>query len=304
MENWNLPAGRLAGAGKLVYTRWTADRASKRSAALFWNQFKPMPQSRQPEAKDHPTIEGKDLTLELKNNELPLYQQVKEAVVSRILSGAWHEGRRVPSENDLVRELGLSRMTAHRALRELTTEGWLERRQGAGTYVAGAKPQSAAMQVCSIREEIEGRGHRYDAEVLLLKEEPARALEGSFLEIEAGAPLFHSLILHRENGTPVQIEERFVNPAMAPDYLKQDFTLITPYDYLISACPLSEAEHTILAVLPDAKLRKLLEMKTGEPCLLLRRRTWSGGHPVTYALLSHPGDRYRLGARFQGQAPG
>ena len=91
---------------------------------------------------------------------------------------------------------------------------------------------------------------------------------------------------------------------MAPEYLDQDFTTITPYDYLISACPLSEAEHTILAVMPDEKQRQLLRMKRGEPCLLLRRRTWSNHIPVTHALLTHPGDRYRLGARFKGPGSG
>src|SRR3546814_5532261 len=66
----------------------------------------------------------------------PLYQQVKDYIVTRILGGDWPEGNRVPSENELTRELSVSRMTVHRALRELTTEGWLERVQGAGTFVA------------------------------------------------------------------------------------------------------------------------------------------------------------------------
>src|SRR3546814_2628957 len=59
----------------------------------------------------------------------PLYQQVKDYIVTRILGGDWPEGNRVPSENELTRELSVSRMTVHRALRELTTEGWLERVQ-------------------------------------------------------------------------------------------------------------------------------------------------------------------------------
>jgi GntR family histidine utilization transcriptional repressor len=53
--------------------------------------------------------------------------------------------------------------------------------------------------------------------------------------------------------------------------------------------------------MPTPEERRLLEMKAGEPCLLLRRQTWSGRQPVTWARLLHPGDRYRLGGRFAGE---
>ena len=60
---------------------------------------------------------------------------------------------------------------------------------------------------------------------------------------------------------------------------------------------MSEAEHTILAVLPDVAQAEQLEMEAGQPCLLLRRRTWSNGRPVSWAQLLYPGERYRFGSR-------
>ncbi|CAE7801090.1 hutC [Symbiodinium microadriaticum] len=234
----------------------------------------------------------------------PLYQQVKDYIVGRILAGDWAEGARVPSENELTREQGVSRMTVHRALRELTAEGWLERVQGAGTFVAAAaKPQSEVLAIRNIAEEIASRGHSHAAEVCLLRREKARALEARLLGLERGATLFHSIIVHRENGLPIQLEDRYVNPAAAPDYMAQDFTAITPHHYLMEAAPLSEAEHVVMAVAPSKEERRLLEIAAGTPCLLLRRHTWSRGLPVTWARLLHPGDRYRLGGRFAaGQA--
>lgn len=233
--------------------------------------------------------------------DTPLYQQVKDYIVGRILAGDWPEAGKVPSENELTRELQVSRMTVHRALRELTAEGWLERVQGAGTFVAPPKPQSEILAIRNIAEEIHSRGHAHSAEVHFVRRERARALEAKLLGLERGEPLFHSLIVHRENGLPVQLEDRYVSPKAAPDYLAQDFTAITPYNYLQATAPLSEAEHVVMAVMPSPEERKLLEMKAGEPCLLLRRQTWSNGQPVTWALLLHPGDRYRLGGRFTGE---
>jgi GntR family transcriptional regulator, histidine utilization repressor len=235
--------------------------------------------------------------------EPPLYQQVKDYIVGRILAGDWPEGSRVPSENELTREQDVSRMTVHRALRELTAEGWLERVQGAGTYVAPPKPQSEVLAIRNIAEEIGARGHAHSAEVCFVRRDRARALDARLLGLERGAPLFHSLIVHRENGLPVQLEDRYVNPAAAPDYLSQDFTAITPHQYLQDTAPLSEAEHVVMAVMPTADERKLLGMKPSEPCLLLRRQTWSSGVPVTWARLLHPGERYRLGGRFTAQGP-
>lgn len=235
--------------------------------------------------------------------DTPLYQQVKDYIVGRILAGDWPEAGKVPSENELTRELQVSRMTVHRALRELTAEGWLERVQGAGTFVAPPKPQSEILAIRNIAEEIHARGHAHSAEVHFLQRERARALEAKLLGLERGEPLFHSLIVHRENGLPVQLEDRYVNPKAAPDYLAQDFTAITPHKYLQETAPLSEAEHVVMAVMPSPEERKLLEMKAGEPCLLLRRQTWSGGRPITWALLLHPGDRYRLGGRFVAEDP-
>src|SRR3546814_8639138 len=131
----------------------------------------------------------------------------------------------------------------------------------------------------------------------------ARSLGALLRGLLRGYAVFHSLIVHREDGQPVQLEDRWVNPAAAPDYLSQDFTAITPHQYLQATAPLSEAEHVVMAAMPTAEERKLLAMKPGEPCLLLRRQTWSAGVPVTWARLLHPGDRYRLGGRFPAQGP-
>ncbi|RMW03988.1 Histidine utilization repressor [Pseudomonas amygdali pv. tabaci] len=113
-----------------------------------------------------------------------------------------------------------------------------------------------------------------------------------------GQRVFHSLIVHYENDIPVQIEDRFVNAQVAPDYLRQDFTLQTPYAYLSQVAPLTEGEHVVEAILAEAGECTLLQIDAGEPCLLIRRRTWSGRQPVTAARLIHPGSRHRLEGRF------
>jgi len=229
---------------------------------------------------------------------VPLYQQVKDYLASRISSGEWAPGHRVPSENELVRRLGASRMTVNRAVRELTADGLLRRVQGRGTYVDDGKAQSEMMRLRAIAEEIRSRGHDHRADVVSLEDVTAGVVLARQMELDLGSQVFHSVIVHYDNDCPVQLEDRYVNPAVAPGYLKMDFSSLTPNEYLMSVWPAREVENIVEAIKPDASARKLLRIGADEPCLLVRRRTWSGDHVATVARLIHPGSRYRLAARF------
>ena len=237
------------------------------------------------------------MALPEREESAPLYQQVKDYVVEHILSGKWPEGHRVPSENALTGSLGLSRMTVHRALRELHGEGWLERIKGAGSFVAAPKPQSALLEIRNIREEVMARGHRYGCRVIALDTLPANQEAARALEVAPGTRIHHSILVHLEDDAAVQHEERVVNPAFAPDYAAQDFTAVTPYEYLIAQGPIEAAEHVVEAVAPSRRVQQALAIGPDEPCLLLTRRTWSKGLAVTRVRLTYPGSRYRLAGR-------
>jgi GntR family histidine utilization transcriptional repressor len=228
----------------------------------------------------------------------PLYQRVKQLIVQNVASGAWGPDHKIPSENELVRDLGISRMTVHRALRELTSEGMLVRVHGVGTFVAGAKPQAPLMEIRSIADEIRERGHEHRAEVIWHQVEEAPADVASQFSVMPGTQLYHTVLTNLENEVPIQLEDRWVNPAAVPRYLEIDPARVTPHHYLMQQAPLSEGEHIIEAVLAEPWERKHLQIDKTEPCLLIRRRTWSNGQIISAARLLYPGARYRLGGRF------
>ena len=229
----------------------------------------------------------------------PLGERIKQFVVGKIESGAWPVGHRVPSESELAAGFGTARMTVHSALRDLAAEGILSRRPGAGTHVASRKPQATMMEVRNIVDEIRERGHRHLAKVKLLTAEPCDLAIATELEIRPGSVVYHSLIVHYEDDRSVQLEDRYVTPDFASNYLKQDFTRRTPNEYLNSLGPLEEVEHVIQALTPDRETRVLLAIPATEPVLHVRRRTWSGGVVVSTARLVHPGSRYSLFGRFR-----
>jgi GntR family histidine utilization transcriptional repressor len=225
----------------------------------------------------------------------PRYQQIKSFILDRVRSGEWSPDDRVPSENELVKMTGHSRVTVGRALRELADAGLLKRVQGVGTFVAGGPPQSALLELRDIAEEIAERAHAHATRVEILERRAADAALALAFGLPEGSPLFHSRMVHLENGVPVQLEDRFVNPLIAPDYLAQDFTRTTPYAHLMAAAPAERVEHVVEAIRPDAAAIAALDIAADEPCLLIHRRTWSRRMVATRAWLTHPGSRYRLG---------
>lgn len=229
----------------------------------------------------------------------PLYQQVKMYVLDKINSGTWPPESRIPSETELLEICEGSRMTVNRALRELSHEGHLIRYQGIGTFVAARKPRSALLEIRSISEEIKERGSTYSSKVLLHRAEPAAPDIAIAMNLKTQALVFHTMIIHMENGAPVQYEDRYVNPPVAPGYIRQDFSTMTPSQYLLNVAPLTEAEHIIEAIIPDRESARLLQMKAGEPCLLLHRRTWTHDVVATKTRLMYPGSRYQIGGRFE-----
>ncbi len=228
------------------------------------------------------------------NDPKPRYQQLKDLIIQRISSGELQPSDRVPSENELVEAMRVSRMTANRALRELNDEGYVDRVAGRGTFVSDLRAQSHVLEVHNIADEIRMRGHSHSSRVLRQSLQHARGEVAKALHVRQGTDVFHLLLVHFENEVPIQLEDRHVLASFAPDCLKQDFTAVTPSAYLTSKAPLQEAEQAVRASLPNRAVQKHLEIGGDEASLVVIRRTWSDGRPVTFSRLHHPGSRYEL----------
>ncbi|MDC9501028.1 MULTISPECIES: histidine utilization repressor [unclassified Pseudoalteromonas] len=225
----------------------------------------------------------------------PKFAQIKQFIVDKIKNGAWQENQRVPSENELSNQFSVSRMTARRALSELTDAGILTRSQGLGTFVASFKSQSSLLEIKNIADEVKERNGQYSCSVQVLESINAVAPIAIALGVEVDSVVYRSVLVHNENDKPLQVEERFVNPALAAGYLQQDFSALTPHEYLSSVAPLTQARHTVEAVMPNSQMCQWLNLYNEEPCLQVIRRTWSTKGIVSFARLVSPGSKYRLG---------
>jgi len=238
-------------------------------------------------------LEGQDQAA-----RIPIFQRIKDHLLEEIQAGHWKEGDVIPSEPVLAKQFGVSRMTVNRAVRELTTEQILSRVQGSGTYVAQHKYQATLVEIKSIAEEVRGRGHVHRSEPQILERSKASELLAKQFEVRAGHILFHSVIVHFENNVPIQVEDRWTNSSVAPDYMQQDFSVMTPNEYLMAVAPLQGVNYRIEALTPTREIAEMLKIQSKEPCLVLKRKTLSKGQAASVVTMWHPGSRYQFAGSF------
>jgi GntR family histidine utilization transcriptional repressor len=188
-------------------------------------------------------------------------------------------------------------MTVNRALNDLEADGVVIRMPGVGTFIAPHMPQSHPLEIHNIADEIKARGHEHRANLLRSAPILANSEQARDFQLQPRARLFFTQLTHLENGIPIQFEARLVNPAVAPDYLEEDFSAHTPHEHLMRVAPLQRAEHVLRALLPPEEVKDALQMESNEPCLLLVRRTWSSNIVASFVKLYYPSSRYEFAGR-------
>jgi GntR family histidine utilization transcriptional repressor len=224
--------------------------------------------------------------------------EIRAHILDAMASGALAAGDRAPSEHELVARFGVSRMTAHHALKSLSAEGYLTRTQGVGTFVAPPRAHVFEAKLLDIADEIAGRGHRHSAEVLVHEVRCASLPEASAFGMAAGAKLLHAIVLHREDGAPIQLEDRLVDPQSSPGVIDVDPTSESYFAFLMRAFPYPEGDCVIRAVTPDLAAARRLELAPGQPCLQVERITRARGRVLTIARLLYPAQRHVVAGEF------
>ena len=272
---------------------------------------KPTPIS-DPIVKTIPNSQKKPLTnstgvLNTKAKAIPAYQRIKDSILQNIHSGVWQAGDAIPTEFALAGTFGVSRMTVNRALKELSEERVLERRQGSGTFVAQQQFNHTFVEVRNIAEDLKSAHKTYEAKVLSAQRIPlidideklrahfqaAIASEGKKMPTLDG-DVDEVKIVHIADGKAMQFEERWVDAQLVPNFIEQDFSVTNTSDYLIAHVPLEGGSYTIRALAAPAEVAQALDISVGAPALLLSRKTYSAGQVVTYVNMWHAGNRYQF----------
>jgi GntR family histidine utilization transcriptional repressor len=232
------------------------------------------------------------------------FLQIKLSLLEKIELKELQIGDKVPSENQLAESFGVSRMTARRALSELVTEGVLVRSQGIGTFVADSSSVNAVIDLPNIDEQINQRQGLYTTVVLGNTSIRANQQQSIWMGVAQNAQLYSLKVVHKENGVALQLEDMLVNPALVPDFNEQNFDDKNSIHYLDKIAPFANIQHSIEAILPNAKLASVLGIPENQACIKICRKIHSNNGVVSYARLYHAGNRFRIGDSLEGTSAG
>lgn len=135
----------------------------------------------------------------------PLYLQVKDSFVQRLVGGSWQPGQMIPSEIELAREMGVSQGTVRKALDAMTAENLLLRRQGRGTYVAEPEESRILFQFFRLTRD---SGERLfpTSRVLSCRRGAAQAEEAAGLAIAENDPVWRIVRVRSLADRPLIVE--------------------------------------------------------------------------------------------------
>lgn len=230
---------------------------------------------------------------------LNIKESIKSSIRDQIARGILRSNDLVPSETQLMLQFSVSRMTAHQALRELAADGLVTRIRGSGTRVAQLYRLSSQLTLRDIKEDIESKGHTHSCKVIMLESTIAPAQICVRLGLPPNSTVHHSLIIHLQDQQPLQLEDRYVNPELAPHYAMQSFEQITPTSYLMQHVPVTNADFHIEACMPELFEAEHLGITQTDPCLVMYRTTRSAGQGASTAKLLYPASRYTFSGQFQ-----
>jgi GntR family transcriptional regulator len=228
---------------------------------------------------------------------IPLYHQLKASLVKDIDAGRWRPGEQLPTEDALMAQFQVSKITVRQALRDLQQSGYIRREQGRGTFVQGPPLEEGPRDLKSFTAEIQGHGLTATSRVLEqgLVEAPAEI--AACLGIREGDPVFRLRRLRFAEGEPMGLQTAYVPATLAPGIEQLSFTDASLYEILAarySLYPASAREtHKAVAVPEDAA--PLLRVPAGSPVLAAERLTsLEDGRPLECVHSIMRGDRYKV----------
>ena len=226
----------------------------------------------------------------------PLYHQLKQALRDEIERGAYKPGDRLPSEPELIRQYGISRITVRQALDELESEGLIVRRHGKGTYVAERRIEQELVRLTDFMEDTQQAGQKPSSRVLAFVHEAATPAVAKALQIKEGTEVVRVDRLRLADGRPMAFDSTWLPLRFGALLAEMDLTQETIYHILETryAIPVLSGAFFITAASARHQQASLLDILPGAALLLIQRISYTSGDEPVYVQ-----DRYYRPDRVQ-----
>jgi GntR family transcriptional regulator len=229
----------------------------------------------------------------------PLYLQIKTMLAQRILDGNYAPHERLPSESELMKVFGVSRITVRQALRDLHADGLVFSVQGKGTFVAKPKAIQDVQRLQGFGETMIPQGYEASTRVIGLQEIRPSQNVAEALHIKQSEMVVEIKRVRFCNREPISIDQSFypidIGRRLSGRDLTQDIFPMLENEFDIV---LDHADLRIEATLADDEQAGHLNCDIGAPVLLIQRLVLDDqGNRIAFEFLSHRGDAFQYHLR-------
>lgn len=240
-----------------------------------------------------------------KRGAIPLYYQIRETLRNRIVRGDFEPGEKIPTEEELREEFGVSQITVRRALTDLTREGILERIPGKGTFVQEPGVERDLGQLTSFSQEMERNNLKPGNRVLRAEtiEPPQRIIEALQLR-DRSAPVFCLERVRLVDTIPLMLEAAYLPAERYPNVEEIDWEQeMSLYRVMLEMyhVHLAQAREFVEPILVTERHASLLDVKPYSPALHLETLVLTvEGEAVEFTDAIVPGQRSRYFVNLAG----
>jgi GntR family transcriptional regulator len=232
-----------------------------------------------------------------RHSVVPLYYQIQQGLLAHIRSGKLKPGKPIPSEEDLSRRLGVSRMTARQALKSLCSLGVAYSQRGKGTFVSSIKMEKNIRQVFSFSQEMAARGARPRSKVIAFELQPPDAEVAEALQLHSKEQVIFLQRVRLADTLPMGVETAYLPERPFPGLLEKFDPRTSLYKAIakLYGVQIVVADEVVEASLAGAEDARLMRIPKGSPVFHFTRKSHvQSGQPVEYVKSIFRGDRYKL----------
>lgn len=226
-----------------------------------------------------------------------LYHSVGHVIRSKIQSGEWPVGQRIPSERALMRMLSVSRATVRQGIDNLVKEGVLYRAQGRGTFVAAPKIRQGVLRLLDFSDIVRRSGLRPGARLLGQERITPPPHVRKVLALSDAQPVFWLQRLLLVNEQPMLIETSYFPVACCPDLLELYDGVEDAHHFIGRhyGVRIARASETFEPVILEDREAGILGVKGGFSALWVEHIAFdTAGRPIAFLTSLLRGDRCRF----------
>lgn len=229
------------------------------------------------------------------SKKVPVYIAMHNELRQKVLSKEWVKGQKIPSERDLATEFNVSRMTARQAVSSLVEEGLLERRQGAGTFVASDKVREKLSGIPSFTETIEKLGKKPSSKLISFYTKYASESEAEKLQINQHEEVIVMERIRYADNEPICFEVATIPYHIVSELNKEDLKQHLYRSLADIGYQVARAEQVISATWASEHVAEMLNVKRESPILRLKQVSYTQeDNPFEYVRAQYVGSRYEF----------